>query len=88
MLSAAHQVVLLQLPQQGVPSAPKTLARLAFCSGDTVCCAAWDASGKWLAVGTAQQLHLYRATKDSATAGHIEAVASTALCFATKVGLQ
>lgn len=42
----------------GVMKADMSL-RLGFGSGNHVCCAAWDAGGAWLAVGTAQQLHLF-----------------------------
>ena len=56
--------------------------RLGFGAGNPACCAAWDASGDWLAVGTAQQLHLFHCR---AGRGTILPVGSTPLRFTPKV---
>ncbi len=63
---------------------PRTLMRLCFGSGDAICCAAWDAGGAWLAVGTTQQLHLYRAG-DGGDGAAVTPVGSMHLRFTPKV---
>ena len=59
----------------------EVVLRLGFGAGN-VCCAAWDASGDWLAVGTAQQLHLFHRQAGS---GDMVPTGSTQLRFTPKV---
>lgn len=58
--------------------------RLGFGADNGVCCAAWDASGTWLAIGTAQQLHLFRS---GSSGGDVTPVGCTQLRFTPKVGV-
>lgn len=55
--------------------------RLGFGANNGVCCAAWDASGIWLAVGTAQQLHLFHC---GSSGGDVTPVGCTQLRFTPK----
>jgi hypothetical protein len=58
------------------------LLRLAFGARNHVCCAAWDASGSWLAVGSVQQLHLFQYHADRRD---LVPMGSTQLRFTPKV---
>lgn len=60
----------------------EAVLRLGFGAGNDVCCAAWDASGDWLAVGTTQQLHLFHRQAGS---GNVVPMGSTQLRFTPKV---
>ena len=60
----------------------EVVLRLGFGASNNVCCAAWDASGEWLAIGTAQQLHLFHRQADSV---NVVPMGSTQLRFAPKV---
>lgn len=62
--------------------AASAVLRLGFGAGNAACCAAWDATGEWLAVGTTQQLHLFRCGRDGDEA---VPVGSTQLRFTPKV---
>lgn len=60
----------------------ESVLRLGFGAGNQACCAAWDASGDWLAVGSAQQLHLFHCR---ANGGTVVPMGSTPLRFTPKV---
>jgi hypothetical protein len=60
----------------------KLVLRLGFGAGNPARCAAWDVGGDWLAVGTAQQLHLFHCRAGS---GNIVPVGSAQLRFTPKV---